>query len=135
MRGFLRTTGEVVESSGKPRRSSREALKGSRVHAASDQPCRLGREQQRQDLAWTKSRATVGPRMGLANEQLVTNHRAMGRKAFQDFAHILCQRFIEVPTNHDLVNLFIFGGGTMILDVLAQKATVNGLPVKPLPYA
>jgi hypothetical protein len=58
----------------------------------------------------------------------------LARKVFQDFAHVLCQRFVEVPTNRDLVNLVIFGGGTLVLDIIGQKATCNRYPVEPLPY-
>jgi hypothetical protein len=63
--------------------------------------------------------------------------RALGvaRKVFQDFAHVLCQRFIEVPSNRDLVNLVLLGGGTLILDLIKRKATCNRYPVEPLPYA
>jgi hypothetical protein len=53
---------------------------------------------------------------------------------FQDFAHVLCQRFVEVPSNRDLVNLAILGGGTLVLDIIGQKATCNRYPVDPLPY-
>jgi hypothetical protein len=59
----------------------------------------------------------------------------MARKVFQDFAHVLCQRFVEVPSNRDLVNLFLFGGGTLLLDLMARRATCNRYPIKPLPYA
>ncbi len=58
----------------------------------------------------------------------------MGRKVFQDFAHVLCQKFVEVPSNRDLVNLVIFGDGTLELDLLARKAMHNRAPVEPLPY-
>ncbi len=59
----------------------------------------------------------------------------MARKAFQDFAHVLCQRFIEVPSNKDLVNLVLLGGGILILDILTRKAMCNRCPVEPLPYS
>ena len=59
----------------------------------------------------------------------------MARKVFQDFAHVLCQRFIEVPSNRDLVNLVILGGGTLVLDNIARKASCNRYPITPLPYA
>ena len=58
----------------------------------------------------------------------------MGRKVFQDFAHVLCQKFVEVPSNRDLVNLAIFGDGTLELDLTARKAMHNRAPVEPLPY-
>ena len=35
----------------------------------------------------------------------------MARKVFQHFAQVLCQRFVEVPSNRDLINLAILGGG------------------------
>lgn len=38
-----------------------------------------------------------------------------------------CQRFIEAPSNRDLVNLVLLGGGTLILDLLTRKATINAL--------
>jgi hypothetical protein len=59
----------------------------------------------------------------------------VARKVFQDFAHVLCQRFIEVPSNRDLVNLVIFGGGTLVLDITGRKATLNRWPIEPLPYS
>lgn len=58
----------------------------------------------------------------------------MGRKVFQDFAHVLCQKFIEVPSNADLVNLVILGDGKLELDITAQKAIHNRCPISPLPY-
>ena len=59
----------------------------------------------------------------------------MARKVFQDFAHVLCQRFIETPSNKDLVNLVVLGGGTLTLDIMTQKATCNRFPINPLPYS
>jgi hypothetical protein len=59
----------------------------------------------------------------------------VARKLFQDFAHVLCQRFIEVPSNKDLVNLALLGGGTLVLDIMTPKATCNRYPIEPLPYA
>src|SRR5690242_6290159 len=59
----------------------------------------------------------------------------VARKVFQDFAHVLCQRFIEVPSNRDLVNLLILGGGTLVLDITGRKATCNRCPIAPLPYS
>ena len=31
----------------------------------------------------------------------------MARKVFQHFAQVLCQRFVEVPSNRDLINLAV----------------------------
>ena len=59
----------------------------------------------------------------------------MARKVFQDFAHVLCQRFIEVPSNRDLVNLVILGSGTLVLDITGRKAAWNRYPIEPLPYS
>ena len=59
----------------------------------------------------------------------------MARKVFQDFANVLCQKFVDLPTNMDLVNLLILGGGTLVLDITGRKATINRGPVEPLPYA
>jgi len=58
----------------------------------------------------------------------------MGRKVFQDFAHVLCQKFVEMPSNIDLVNLVIFGDGRLELEISAGIATHNRYPVRPLPY-
>jgi hypothetical protein len=58
----------------------------------------------------------------------------MGRKVFQDFAHVLCQKFVEVPSNRDLVNLAILGDGVLRLDITARKATHNGFAIEPLPF-
>ena len=59
----------------------------------------------------------------------------VARKVFQDFAHVLCQRFIEVLSRRDLVNLVILGGGKLVLDIVGRKATCNRYPVEPLPYS
>ena len=58
----------------------------------------------------------------------------MGRKVFQDFAHVLCQKFVEVPSNRDLVNLAILGDGVLRLDITGRKATHNGFAIEPLPF-
>jgi hypothetical protein len=58
----------------------------------------------------------------------------MGRKVFQDYANVLCQRFLESPTNRDLVNLVVIGGGLLELDILKQRASCDHWPVDPLPY-
>lgn len=59
----------------------------------------------------------------------------MARKVFADFAHVLCQRFVETPSNRDLVNLALWGGGTLLLDIIGKRATFDDFPVKPLPYS
>ena len=59
----------------------------------------------------------------------------MGRKVFQEFAHVLCHKFVEVPSNRDLVNLAILGDGELVLAVMEDRATHNGTAVQPLPYA
>jgi len=59
----------------------------------------------------------------------------MARKVFADFAHILCQRFVETPSNRDLVNLALWGGGTLFLDIIGKRATFEDFPVTPLPYS
>jgi hypothetical protein len=59
----------------------------------------------------------------------------MAKKVFQDFAHVLCQRFVEAPSNKDLVNLALLGGGTLVLDIMMHKAICNRYPIEPLPYS
>jgi hypothetical protein len=59
----------------------------------------------------------------------------MARKVFQDFVHVLCQRFVEAASNKDLVNLALLGGGTLVLDIMAHKASCNRYPIEPLPYS
>jgi hypothetical protein len=59
----------------------------------------------------------------------------VARKVFQDFANVLCQRFVEVPSNRDLVNLVLFGGGTLVLDLMNRRAACNRYPIEPLPYS
>jgi hypothetical protein len=59
----------------------------------------------------------------------------MARKVFQDFAHVMCQRFVETPSNRDLVNLALLGGGELVMDVFGGKASFNRYPISPLPYA
>ena len=54
---------------------------------------------------------------------------------FQDFAHVLCQRFIEVPSNRDLVNLTVLGDGVLQLAIADGKATHNGHAVAPFAYS
>jgi hypothetical protein len=58
----------------------------------------------------------------------------MGRKVFQDFAHVLCQKFIETPSNRDLVNLALLGDGVLRLDITSDRATHNGIAVERLPF-
>jgi hypothetical protein len=58
----------------------------------------------------------------------------MGRKVFQDFAHVLCQKFVEVPSNRDLVDLAILGDGILRLNITERKATHSGFPIEPLPF-
>jgi hypothetical protein len=59
----------------------------------------------------------------------------MGRKVFQDFAHVLCQKFVDSPSNRDLVNLAILGSGKLVLFIPEGRATHNGHAVEPLPFA
>ena len=58
----------------------------------------------------------------------------MGRKVFQDFAHVLCQKFLEVPSTRDLVNLALFGDGVLDMNFVTRYTTHNRLPVEPLPF-
>jgi hypothetical protein len=62
----------------------------------------------------------------------------MARKIFQDFAHVLCQRFIEVPSNRDLVNLFLMGSGILELNIMGEPSWFSydgcSYPIEPLPY-
>jgi hypothetical protein len=59
----------------------------------------------------------------------------MERKVFQDFAHVLCQKFIEVPSNRDLVNLTVLGDGVLRLAILEGGATHNNFAVEPSPFS
>ena len=59
----------------------------------------------------------------------------MGRKHFQDFANVLCQQFVETPTNKDLVDLAILGDGILQLRITEGKATHRGHAIEPLPFA
>jgi hypothetical protein len=61
--------------------------------------------------------------------------KSMGRKVFQDFVNVLCSKFIDLPSNKDLVNLVILGDGTLNLMITAKKATHNRYPIKPFPYS
>lgn len=62
----------------------------------------------------------------------------MARKIFQDFAHVLCQRFIEVPSNRDLVNLFLLGSGILELNIMGGPSWFSydgcSYPIEPFPY-
>ena len=58
----------------------------------------------------------------------------MARKVFQDFAHVMCQNFLEAPSNRDLVALAILGDGELILDIAADRATHNRHAIEPLPF-
>jgi hypothetical protein len=59
----------------------------------------------------------------------------VGGKVFQEFVHVLCHKFIELPSNRDLVNLAILGDGTLVLAISEGRATHNGVAIEPLPYA
>ena len=58
----------------------------------------------------------------------------MGRKVFQDYAHVLCQRFVDSPATIDLVNLFILDAGRLEFDLLNERALFNNFPIEPFPY-
>jgi hypothetical protein len=58
----------------------------------------------------------------------------MGRKVFQGFAYVLCQKFVNSSSNRDLVNLAILGSGKLVLFITEGQATHNGHAVEPLPF-
>lgn len=58
----------------------------------------------------------------------------MARKVFQDFAHVLCQKFVEVPSNGDLLVLAVLGSGKLELDLTGGRHRHNRAPIAPLPY-
>jgi hypothetical protein len=58
----------------------------------------------------------------------------MARKVFQDFAHVMCQKFVDAPSNADLIALVIFGSGRLELDVAAGKHWHNRAPIDAFPY-
>lgn len=59
----------------------------------------------------------------------------MGRKVFQDFAHVMCQKFVDSSSNRDHVILAIMGSGRLRMEILKGKATHNRLAISPLPFA
>lgn len=59
----------------------------------------------------------------------------MGRKHFQDLANVLCQKFVECPSNLDLVDLAILGDGLLELFITDDRATHAGHAIEPLAFA
>jgi hypothetical protein len=56
----------------------------------------------------------------------------MRRKILQDFANVLCQRFIDLPNGHDLAAFVHLGSGSYTLDILSGNCTRDGLPIPSL---
>jgi|SRR5215813_4453926 len=56
----------------------------------------------------------------------------MRRKTLQDFANVLCQRFIDLPNGDDLASLAHLGSGTYDLDILNGGCTREGVPIPSL---
>lgn len=59
----------------------------------------------------------------------------MARKHFQDFANVLCKKFVESPRNTDLVDLAIFGSGCLELRITEKRGTHDGHAINPLAFA
>ena len=57
---------------------------------------------------------------------------AMRRKVLQDFANVFCQRFIDLPSGHDLATFVYLGSGSATLDILSGECTFNGNPIRSL---
>jgi hypothetical protein len=58
----------------------------------------------------------------------------MARKIFQDFAHVLCQKFIDSSSNVDWIDLVILGDGKLQLEITARRARQNRAAVSSIPY-
>ena len=56
----------------------------------------------------------------------------MRRKVLQDFANVLCQRFIDLPSGYDLATFVHLGSGFYLLDILNGNCSRDGLPIPPL---
>jgi hypothetical protein len=56
----------------------------------------------------------------------------MRRKILQDFANVLCQRFIDLPNGYDLASFAQLGSGHYDLDILSGSCTREGLPIPSL---
>lgn len=59
----------------------------------------------------------------------------MGRKIFQEFAYEMCQKFVETPSNCDLVNLAILGDGRLELCIFDGRASHNNHTIEQLPFS
>ncbi len=58
----------------------------------------------------------------------------MKKKMIQDFTHKCCQMFLNSTSNMDLVNIVIFGSGTIEIDFLSRKCIYNNVSISPLHY-
>ncbi len=58
----------------------------------------------------------------------------MGRKVFQNFAHVLCQKLVLAPRGRDILQLAIMGHGKLVMDLVSHRAGHNRYPVSRLPY-
>jgi hypothetical protein len=56
----------------------------------------------------------------------------MQRKILQDFANVLCQRFIDLPNGDDLAAFAHLGSGSYELDILNGNCKRDGLEIPPL---
>ena len=45
----------------------------------------------------------------------------MRRKVIQDFANVFCQRFIDLPSGHDLATFAYLGSGSASLNILSGE--------------
>jgi hypothetical protein len=56
----------------------------------------------------------------------------MRRKVIQDFANVFCQRFIDLPSGHDLATFAYLGSGSASLNILSGECAFNGTPIRSL---
>ena len=59
----------------------------------------------------------------------------MGRKHFQDLANVMCSKFVDCPSNTDLVDLAILGDGVLELFITEGRAMHDRHAITPLAFA
>lgn len=56
----------------------------------------------------------------------------MRRKIFNDFANVLCQKFVDLPNGYDLATLAKLGSGVVSINILTDQCFFEESPIEPL---
>ena len=64
----------------------------------------------------------------------LSRNENLKRKVIQQFANTCCQMFLTSTSNMDMVNIVIFGSGTITIDFINNKSTHNNHGILPMHY-